>query len=155
LGIIASNMRPGIEFHVAIVCFVLRESTIERRGSDASVLAQASEARNHNEVVERLKHVVDGVDKDRDAVVVKRQSLKCWNNDCRQECATRSRRNTHSHCAQRSGEILRLKHCLGSCVSVVSGSPLSNQITWIPIVVVDQVDARPAFRCDRQLVPGN
>jgi len=39
------------------------------------VLAQASEARNHNKVVERLQPVVDGVDKDRDAVVVKRQEI--------------------------------------------------------------------------------
>ena len=72
---IASNVRPGIEFHVAIVCFVLRESAIRKTRSDAGVLAQASEGRNHNKVVERLKPVVDGVDKDRDAVVVKRQKV--------------------------------------------------------------------------------
>jgi hypothetical protein len=40
--------------------------------------------------------------------------------------APQGRRNTHSHSAQQSGEILRLKLCLGSCVSVVSVSPLST-----------------------------
>jgi len=30
-----------------------------------------------------------------------------------------------------------------------------NRISWIPIVVVDRVKAPPAFRRDRQLVPGN
>jgi hypothetical protein len=30
-----------------------------------------------------------------------------------------------------------------------------DQISWIPIVVVDRVDALPAFRRDRQLVSGN
>jgi hypothetical protein len=30
-----------------------------------------------------------------------------------------------------------------------------DQIAWIPIVVVDRMDARPAFRRGRQLVAGN
>jgi hypothetical protein len=46
--------------------------------------------------------------------------------------APQSRRSTHSHCAQQSGEILRLKLCLGSCVSVVSGSPQSTRYPGYP-----------------------
>jgi hypothetical protein len=43
---------------------------------DAGVLAQESEARNHNEVVVRLKHLVDGVVEDWEAVTGKRQNQK-------------------------------------------------------------------------------
>jgi len=53
-------------------------------------------------------------------------------NDCRQESATRNRRSTHSRSARRSGEILRLKLCLGSCESVALDSPLSTGYPGCP-----------------------